>query len=421
MTITKFGNGCDCDCCETFNTKFCEQLVFEGNSIGYLNPTFWDDEAGGGNSWTISTTDGGCFALSCPDENKPFAHGVTSANFAGRRALFKPTLLNEWHGYFDIELFYKSSLPTGNYNIGFEVAVDYQDDDNFHAVRVKFDYAHVTGYALVYEFLRYEAGAETVLHTTYSTIPSGVASWRPNLHVALVNCDNGDRMLYAGTSSGTQSTLVGLVKIDSYGGNQFAIATAFSQYAGATTFDCDGVEISISEHVRLYGLTLKRHEDDLAGCGKIQTECLCDCWLGDEYDVTISGVANTSDCDSCTDLNDTFTLTRSASLSSFAFCSSMQQCCWSYEKSDYSGITCDVDRIELYRCGTKWGINFMFDYGSQFYETLGWFDGTIADCIDLDNVDLGSIFSGCWHPDGGSFCPSILCDVGSISIALNNA
>ena len=417
MTATKRSPNCnDCDCCLIYESDFCDQLVTAGSSLSYLGEE-WDDESGGGNIWQILTTDAGCVSLGCPDINKPFAKGVSSAVFSGRRALFRQSLPDRYHSFFDVDLFYDSSLPTTNYNIGLEVIVDYVDADNWHAVRIKFDYDHSTGYAIVFEYVKNTAGTETALGSNYSTLPSGVTNWRGAVEVAILDCDNGDRVIYVNVPSVVNR----LVKITPHNGDQMAMSTVYSLYAGATTFDCGGVVSSVPQHVRVHSVTIKRSVEDRAGCESFTTNCGCECWTPEEYDVSISGVVNTDDCETCIDLNDTFTLTKidtSDSKATFDPCT-VSGCLWAYEAGDYSAISCDVQRIELFRCGDDWKLLFLYDIGAG-YELIGYFILADQDCI-VTNLNLGSNTNGCWYTTTGFFCPSNLCDVGSISVSITNS
>jgi hypothetical protein len=434
MPITKFGKNCDCDCCNLFETRFCQQLEYESESIGYLSDLFWDDEGSGGNAWQIQTTDGGCVDLVCPDTNKPFAYGIASVgSFSGRRALFKPNLPDEWHAYFDIELHYNSSLPDSNYNVGFEVAVDYVDDDNYYGARVGYDQNFEPpswGFevlAFYWQIFKVVAGVETILetHRSYSVAPSTSGRSRLTIEVALVKCEEtGDRMIYLGDyqSGGSRQIYQGIQKVSNSGNNQFAMASQYSAYGSATTFDCDGVVSSIYDHVRLWGLTIERNEDNLEGCGQWVTRCGCECWIPEEFELTISGVANTDDCTDCTDLNDTFTLTLGESSLYACFDQNPYDCVWIYEADEHANLTCDVQKIQLTRCGLRWVVQFV--YYDAFYDVTintGRFDNTNTDgCFDISSLSMGPLSSGCWDVGDGIACPSDLCDVDGITITLDS-
>ena len=120
-------------------------------------------------------------------------------------------------------------------------------------------------------------------------------------------------------------------------------------------------------------------------------------------------------------MNDTFTLTKidtSDSKATFDPCT-VSGCLWAYEAGDYSAISCDDQRIELFRCGDDWKLLFLYDIGAG-YELIGYFILADQDCI-VTNLNLGSNTNGCWYTTTGFFCPSNLCDVGSISVSITNS
>mgnify|MGYP001276399700 CR=1 FL=1 len=336
MSISKRSPDCnECDCCEIYSTTFCEILGIPEVFLGYLGEE-WDDETPTGNSWSVRNTTSDCFVINCPsDEGKVWAEGVFNDNFPGRRALFKQQLPDKYSAFFDLELTYDPDITSSTYNVGIELVADYVDDDNWHGVRIHIDGEHSTGTAVVFELMKMNSGSLELDEIDYITLPSAVFTWRERIEFAVDTCDAGDPFIFLSTSEFSLPLL-----IDAHGGNQLAMAVMGSTTAGSETFDCDGVTKSISKHVRVYDIDIKRNADDLAGCEEINLIC-CKCGIPLELEVNFSGWAD-SDCDVCDDdLNGTYSLGYIGQVSI-----DDELCCkWSYSWPAYSAPSCTVPSV----------------------------------------------------------------------------
>ena len=350
MTATKRSPDCnDCDCCIIYQSDFCEQLAASGSSITYLGDEWYDDVTTGGESWQISTTDGGCVELDCPDTDKPFASGLYDDSLTNRLALLKQRIPTAYHASVDFELFYDSSLPTSDYNIGLEVFWDFGGTSRYGSVRVSFDYETSTGsgggYSLKIEVISSHTGVETVIGEFWASLPSGVENYRGTLKLGLVEAPTGcdDPVLcltLTGDSASASRQFPVSLRYPDLDTTQFAIATAYSAYAGSTTFDCDGVITSIPQHVRVYEVFIERDESQRAECETCSWGC-CKCGIPLELDVTFSGWAD-SDCDVCDDdLNGTYSLGYIGRVSI-----DDELCCrWRYHWDLYTAPSCTVPSI----------------------------------------------------------------------------
>ena len=350
MSISKRSPDCsECDCCEIYSTTFCEILGIPGVFLGYLGEE-WDDETPTGNSWSVRNTTSDCFVINCPsDEGKVWAEGLFNDNFPGRRALFKQQLPDKYSAFFDLELTYDPDITSSTYNVGIELVADYVDDDNWHGVRIHIDGDHSTGTAVVFELMKMNSGSLELDEIDYITLPSAVFTWRERIEFAVDTCDAGDPFIFLSTSEFSLPLL-----IDAHGGKQLAMAVMGSTTAGSETFDCDGVTKSISKHVRVYDIDIKRNADDLAGCEELNLIC-CKCGIPLELDVNFSGWAD-DDCDICGDeLDETYSLPFVGQLGGF-------DCVWSYTFDPYSQPQCTKGDLQLtlidIKCrretGTKW-------------------------------------------------------------------
>ena len=350
MTATKRSPNCDdCDCCLIYKSNFCEQLVAAGSSLTYLGDEWDDDNSTGGESWQISTTDGGCVDLNCPDIDKPFASGLYHVSLDDRLAILKQRIPTAYHASVDFELFYDSGLPTSNYNIGLEVFWDFAGTNRYGSVRVSFDYGSSTGsgggYSLKIEVISSHTGVETVIGEFWASLPSGVENYRGTLKLGLVEaptgCDNPVLCVtLTGDSASASRAFPVSLRYPDLDTTQFAIATAYSAYAAATTFDCDGVVTSIPQHVRVYEVFIERDESQKEECETCSWGC-CKCGIPLEFDVTFTGFVD-YDCDVCDEFNNTFTLSFIGnqqcirdSISQYYNC-----CRWRYTASDYGSIGC---------------------------------------------------------------------------------
>ena len=316
MTATKRSPNCyDCDCCLIYKSNFCEQLVTAGSSLTYLGDEWNDDASTGGESWQISTTDGGCVGLDCPDTDKPFASGLYHVSLDDRLAILEQRIPTAYHASLDFELFYDSSLPTSDYNIGLEVFWDFAGTNKYGSVRVSFDYETSTGlgygYSLKIEVISAPTGVETVIGEFSVALPSGVENYRGILKLGLLEAPTGcDDPVLCVTLTGDSASAsrqfpVSLIYPD-VNTTQFAMAIAYSAYADATTFDCDGVVTSIPQHVRVYEVFIERDESQRAECETCTWGC-CKCGIPLEFDVTFSGFSD-SECEACDELNGTYSL-----------------------------------------------------------------------------------------------------------------
>ena len=342
MTATKRSPDCnDCDCCIIYQSDFCEQLAASGSILTYLGDEWYDDVTTGGESWQLSTTDAGCVGLDCPDTDKPFASGLYDDSLTNRLALLKQRIPTAYHASVDFELFYDSSLPTSDYNIGLEVFWDFGGTSRYGSVRVSFDYETSTGlgggYSLKIEVLSSHIGVETVIGEFWASLPSTVENYRGTLKLGLVEAPTGcdDPVLcltLTGDSASASRQFPVSLRYPDLDTTQFAIATAYSAYAGSTTFDCDGVITSIPQHVRVYEVFIERDESQRAECETCSWGC-CKCGIPLEFDVTFSGFY-ASDCDFCNDLNGTYSL---------EFRSTQGGCWWEYTFDYYSRPSCIID------------------------------------------------------------------------------
>ena len=350
MTATKRSPDCnDCDCCIIYQSDFCEQLAASGSSLTYLGDEWDDDVTTGGESWQISTTDGGCVGLDCPDTDKPFASGLYHVSLPNRVAILEQRIPTAYHASVDFELFYDSSLPTSDYNIGLEVFWDFAGTNRYGSVRVSFDYETSTGsgggYSLKIEVISAPTGAENVIGEFGVELPSTVENYRGTLKLGLVEAPTGcdDHVLcltLTGDAASASRQFPVSLRFPDLDTTQFAIATAYSAFAGSTTFDCDGVITSIIRHVRVYEVFIERDESQRAECETCSWAC-CKCGIPLELDVTFSGWAD-SDCDVCDDdLNGTYSLGYIGQVSI-----DDELCCkWSYSWPAYSAPSCTVPSV----------------------------------------------------------------------------
>ena len=333
MGISKRSPNCeDCDCCELYATNFCEQLR-QHPYLAYLGEEWEDDTTAGGNSGTSRNTPSDCYLITCPATNV-FAEGVYNANFPDRRALFQQEMPSRYHTFYDVELMYDTSITSSTYNVGIELIVDYLDDDNWHGIQAKIDPAHSTGTAVIFSLLTMNAGTLTVEEVAAHTLPSAVFDWRGVIEVALNTCTSGS-YIYLFSNGVIDIT----IPITEHNGKQFAMAVMGSTQAGGSFFDCDGVSKFISEHVRVYSVTVKRNEEDLAGCEDVNLVC-CKCGIPLDLDVTFSGFSD-SDCGLCAaDLDGTYSLAYIGQIGGF-------DCTWLYTFDPYSRPQCTKNNLQL--------------------------------------------------------------------------
>ena len=361
MTATKRSPNCsDCDCCIIYESDFCNQLKKSGANLTYFGGEWYPDSGAVEKNWKITSTDGGCSAVSC-DAETPFAFGVyDESHLRDRIAILEQQLPISYHAFIDFELFYDSSLDDDDYKIGLEIYYDFAGTNRYNSIRVRLDYSDAGGdLYIVFDFIKNQLGEETLLGSLKQQVGStGTTSCRAMLEVAIQECTNCDddgtfqndyllcvKSDYAadGSRDYYASDLIPITLVyPDLDFTKFGIATQNTVYAGSESFDCSGVTTEISKHARVYSVELRQNQLNRAGCERCAHHCCC-CGNPLEIDVTFSGFSNT-DCGLCSDeLNNTYTLLHyNGILGASVNCGF-----WRYDFDEYSLPRCEVDDLEL--------------------------------------------------------------------------
>ena len=453
--LSRFNAGCDCDCCIVYKSEFCKnwyESVFERKYFGSIdgNPSRMNlnggtfDQLGvfteeGGQFWEIRNDACGSGIASCDSSTdlKGFKYSADhyltpTGNLAGSylstlviASKFQCFMYTFWDtcDSTDSASCWDAAAgePVRNQIIVF--MFDYIDEDNWTGVQIEYkpDF-NVSPGQVQHNF---EARGQQNVSGTISNITDVIAI---DLGLGTTKVDvgieiNADQRIECGTDPFVNIDFGGVdigFSYTSLNGTRVGIVQS-SPSGVVDTLNCSGTDYTVGAGFGIYNWVHQYLDSEQSGCASYTVNCGCDCYVPDEYDVTISGVANVTDCSTCTDLNDTFTLTKideSQSKATFDPCTA-GGCLWAYEASDYSLISCDVQRLELFRCGDDWHLLFLYNIDAG-YELIAHFILADQDCI-VTNLNLGSNTNGCWDTTVGFFCPSILCDPASIQVNISNA
>ena len=451
--LSRFNAGCECDCCIVYKSEFCKnwyESVFERKYFGSIdgNPsriqlnggTF--DQLGvfieeGGRFWQIRNDACGSGITSCDSstDSKGFKYSADhyltpTGNLAGSylSTLVIASKFQWWMYTFwdtcdstDGAHCWDSSAGEPVRNQIMVFMFDYIDQDNWTGIQIEYkpDF-NVSAGQVQHNFEargRQNVGGTVSNITDAINIDLGLGTTKVDVGIEI----NADHRTECGTDPFVYIDFGGVDISFSYTSlNGTKVGIVQSSPSGVVdTLNCSGTDYSVGAGFGIYNWVHQYLDSEQSGCASYTVNCGCDCYVPDEYDVTISGVANVTDCSTCTDLNDTFTLTKIDEIQSkatFDPCTSAG-CLWAYEASDYSSISCDVQRIELFRCGDDFHLLLLYNIDAG-YELIAHFILADQDCI-VTNLNLGSNTNGCWDTTVGFFCPSILCDPASIQVNIS--
>jgi hypothetical protein len=442
MPISQFSTGCDCDCCVVFDTRFCE----------WINENL-DDNDIGGVAYPIAS--GGEFVEAkdfshqrefctgdenCDAESSGYYHyetyafafpntGPGSPDYA-RLAFVNPLTRYSWFTWMQFDHIESPTLTPYRNRVYF--MFDYTDEDNWIAAGVEYepDYSITPGAPdQIFKVNLYQsvAGTASLLYGASAEKIINLGSGDKKVDVLIqVNVKDCDASTNSVSVQIGDNLFTGDVVSWSYtpdGGGKSCIAPEYSAEYTTETVVCDGQNKTAYTHQQIYKMQVQRHEDDLAGCQTWGIECTCDCAPALEYDVTITGLANpVGGCGGggtdCEDFNTTFTLTRDTSVVYTCPGSGGLPCTWAYEESGYSPLSCDITRIELFKCASSnWILDFYY-WSGLTYELIARFTPSSDDC-NMTNLDMGSVTGGCWDDDTPSGCPDPLCDDTNIVVKVS--
>ncbi len=454
--LSRFNVGCDCDCCIVYRSEFCKnwyESVFERKYFGSTdgNPSAMNLNGGSFDQVGVFTeedtkiwkirNDACSSDLSSCDTSTDSKGWTYSQNHyltptGNLASSYLSTLLVASKFQWWLYTFWdtcdstdgahcwdsSTNAPVRNQKMLF--AFDYKDQDNWVGIEVEYkpDFDVTPGAVEnVFEIRGRQNVSGTATYITNAfTVNLGTGSTKKEVGIEI----NVDQRTECGSNKFVFIDFAGsdinfeFVSVD---GDKCAL-TQLTPSGVVDTLNCDGTDYTIGVGFGIYNWVHQYLDSEQSGCASYTVGCGCDCYVPDEYEVTITGVANNDDCSTCTNLNDTFTLTKvdeSESKATFDPCT-VSGCLWAYEASGYTPITCDVGRIELFRCGDDWKLLFLYDTGFGFYETIGYFILADQDCI-VEDLNLGSNTNGCWFTTEGFSCPSNLCNVSSISVEISSS
>ena len=385
MPISKFSTGCSCDCCLVYESRYCE----------FIGENFPDDHASGGafpvqggalnlsgvfddvENWTyqrdvcysglsdcISTTDARSGLEYSPDT---YIKGIQSAGENANRAiLINP--LDEFQWY-TLMSFMKCETCTSDQTNALWFCFDYQDTDNWLALEIKYepDFSTSPGNPDRIFLIRLW---ENVAGTIQLVDPTASAK-SINLGGGANQVDVFIEITVERRSVGNDLLLLNLGLIGSQhksaayrfapiNGGKLGWITRFASESEVGDAGCtvsgDGI---YDKHQQIYKTSICRLASNVPGCCTAAPppgECCDNCsdnFPGllhtGEFDVTISGFTDSTDCLNCDFINDTFTL----------------QCfpVWSSTCSELGEA--DPDNIDENKDTCSWGITFTDYHGPR--------------------------------------------------------
>lgn len=449
MPISKFGTGCDCDCCVVFDSRFCE----------WINKNFIDDYTGGATFYPVSTNDfiearryylnrtfcsgdancaqqsGGyfdyeTFAFAWPNygpdpDDRDFFDDYEKLVFENK--------MSEYSWFTWMQFDHVQNPVATPYRNKLYFMFDYQDKDNWIGIGVEYDpdyNANPANRIFKINAWQMNDGTFGLLHGIEAerevNLGSGDVRINVLVQVNIEPCSEDKNVVSLQIGDfGFQGYVISY-EYTPINGEKSGICPEYSAQAAVQEIVCEGSDNPNQQYQtqqQIYKIQLQRTANDLAGCQTWGNECGCECAPSIEYDVTFSGLADPSPtCNdiTCTALNTTFTLTRGSETVSVCGVGD-SPCVWVYEESDYSAVACNVSRIELIKCNGQagWILLVLLDLGTG-YEVMAKFESTETDCT-ISDLDMGSIVSGCWNDSSAGFCPDTLCNASNLSATVSSS
>jgi len=382
---------CCCEDCEVIRDRFIR--------IGGIDPSRWEEIRG---SW--GTHSG---AQAAADNAHPLQESSAPADMPALVVGVQDLPDNNPDFYTITEV----TIKTGAQPI---FVVDFTDavTDTYHAVRVTYD--NSTDDEIIVAFFSYDGTTATQLggHHIIDWLPTDAGDY---LKATFTVCLNDDKLmvLMSGGTTGDGEDAIGADSPPDFMVSEDITAKHGGKRAG---LGFAGGLASPRAGTRWHSFELHIHKNDKSDCPAC-LDCTCNGPPPDEFDVTIEGITDQDSecCDNCADLNETYSLRYSASLSTSTVC------VWEYT-SDYSvlwfcnfpsGSPCEengpyqVDSIRLtITSGTdeednpicKWKLAFVALGSTGYYGSM-WIHWPEDPCT-CDLVEAEFSFGG--HEEGSS-------------------